>query len=198
MASARAMQSRCCWPPESASADVCRRSCTSSQSAQFLSRRHHAIDPQAVRDVVEDRFRKRVGFLKDHADPAPQIDDVDRGCVDVLTIDKHGAFDARARNDVVHPVERSQEGRFPAARWADEGRHLVRHHLEVDLLEHAVRPVIEVHPRHVDLGRRDVYGSRLGGRRDFWDGKHTCVQRHRFEPTVRVMDWTFRPCKIAS
>ena len=49
-ASARAMQSRCCWPPESASADVCSRSFTSSHSAapcrlastraaQFLARR---------------------------------------------------------------------------------------------------------------------------------------------------------------
>ena len=32
-ASARAMQSRCCWPPESDSAEACSRSRTSSQSA---------------------------------------------------------------------------------------------------------------------------------------------------------------------
>jgi hypothetical protein len=32
-ASARAMHSRCCWPPESAIADSCRRSFTSSQIA---------------------------------------------------------------------------------------------------------------------------------------------------------------------
>ena len=32
-ASARAMHSRCCWPPDSASADSCSRSFTSSQSA---------------------------------------------------------------------------------------------------------------------------------------------------------------------
>ena len=52
-ASARAMHSRCCWPPDSASADVCSRSFTSSQSAaalqarldaaaQFLARARHA------------------------------------------------------------------------------------------------------------------------------------------------------------
>ena len=33
MASARAMHRRCCWPPDSASADSCSRSLTSSQSA---------------------------------------------------------------------------------------------------------------------------------------------------------------------
>src|SRR5204863_5805973 len=56
-------------------------------SAEILARSRHAVDAQAIRDVVENRFRKRVGFLKHHPDAAPQIDDV-QGCgVDVAIVD---------------------------------------------------------------------------------------------------------------
>ena len=87
-ASARAMHSRCCWPPDSASAESCSRSFTSSQSAagfrlsstrpcELARDSRHAVDPQAVGDVLEDRLRERVRLLEHHPDPAPQLDDVD-------------------------------------------------------------------------------------------------------------------------
>ncbi len=93
-ASARAMHRRCCWPPESASADVCSRSlhlvperrrlqARLDAAAQLLARARQAVDAQAVGDVVEDRLRKRIRLLEHHADAPPQIDDVDRRRVDV-------------------------------------------------------------------------------------------------------------------
>ena len=77
------MHRRCCWPPDSASAESCSRSLTSSQSAADLQAlldpavqlgrgSRQAVDAQAVRDVLEDRFRKRVRLLEHHADPPPQ------------------------------------------------------------------------------------------------------------------------------
>ena len=112
------MHSRCCWPPESASAESFSRSLTSSQSAaraqalldascELLRPRAMPLMPQAVGDVVEDRLRKRVRLLEDHADAAPQLHDVDVAAVDVAAVDADRALDPRAGNDVVHPVERS-------------------------------------------------------------------------------------------
>ena len=92
-AMARAMQRRCCWPPERPSALVCRRSRTSSQSAaprQAALDRFvepglvvDALEAQAVDDVFVDRFREGIRFLEDHADALAQLDHVDGGMVDI-------------------------------------------------------------------------------------------------------------------
>ena len=98
-ASARAMHRRCCWPPESASAESCSRSLTSSQSAaglqalldplvQVRAAARQAVDPQAVGHVLEDRFRERVRLLEHHPDAPPQRDDVGAGRVDVVAVDE--------------------------------------------------------------------------------------------------------------
>ncbi len=76
---------------------------------------HHPVDPQAVGDVVEDRFGKRIRFLEHHADAAAQLDDVDVGAVDIAAADCDRPFDARPRHDVVHPVQRTEERALPAA-----------------------------------------------------------------------------------
>ena len=91
IAIARAMQSRCCWPPESESALFFRRSLTSSQSAargegaldalvEVLLHPEHARRPG---DVVVDRLRERVRLLEDHPDPAAHLDRVDAVAVEV-------------------------------------------------------------------------------------------------------------------
>ena len=85
-------------------------------AAELLARARQPVDPQAVGDVVEDRFREGVRLLEDHADAAPKIDDVDRRRVDVAAVDGDRALDPRAGHDVVHPVERAEEGRLAAAR----------------------------------------------------------------------------------
>ena len=87
--------------------------------------RGHAVDADAVRDVFEDRLRKRIRFLEHHAHTPPQVDHVGAAPVDVLVVDAHVALGARADDDVVHAVEGAQEGALAAARRSDEGRHLV-------------------------------------------------------------------------
>ena len=66
-----------------------------------------AVDAQAVGDVVEDRFRKRIGALKDHADAAAKLRDVLRK--DVLAVEKNFAFEAGMAHGFVHAVESAQE-----------------------------------------------------------------------------------------
>ena len=82
-AMARAMQSRCCWPPDMPSAEVLSRSLTSSHSAALRSERSTisssslfflvAVDLRAERDVLVDALRERVGLLEDHPDPAADL-----------------------------------------------------------------------------------------------------------------------------
>ena len=74
---ARAMQSLCCWPPDSLRADSSRRSLTSSHSPTSLStssmiefRSSLGLTPQipkGFRDVFGDAHREGVRLLKNHA-----------------------------------------------------------------------------------------------------------------------------------
>jgi len=138
-------------------------------SAQLFARTGEPVDPQAVGDVVENRFRKRVRALEDHPDAAAQIDHVHRRGVDVLAVDGDGTLDARAGHDVVHPVQRAQERRFATARRPDQRGDLVGADLDGDLLEHAAIAVEEVQLADVNLGgsvagrlaRRGVSGKHL-------------------------------------
>ena len=137
VAMARAMQSRCCWPPERPVPGSCSRSLTSFQRpARFSEPLHqrlelglvagHAVDARAVGDVLEDRLRERVGLLEHHADAGAQLDHVDARVVDVHAVELDRAGDPRDRDGVVHPVDAAQEGRLAAARRADQRGHLVR------------------------------------------------------------------------
>ena len=164
-ASARAMHSRCCCPPESAMRRLVqpvlhfvpdRRGSQALLDAldQLALRLDQAVDAQAVRDVLEDRLRERVRLLEHHPDAPPQPDDVEARVVDVDAVDEHGALDARARDDVVHPVQRAEERALAAARRADERRDEIRAELDRDVVQRLLRAVVEVHAADVDLDRR--------------------------------------------
>ena len=84
-ASARAMQRRCCWPPDSPRAFSLRRSFTVPQRrlrapldtlVEVLLQPEHA---RAEDDVVVDRLRERVRLLEHHPDPPAHLDRVDLG-----------------------------------------------------------------------------------------------------------------------
>ena len=74
-----------------------------------------AEDVRTVRDIVVDRFRKRIGALEQHADLAAKVDDIGIGRQHVVAVEQYFSGSARARSQVVHPVEDPQEGRFAAA-----------------------------------------------------------------------------------
>ena len=98
------MHSRCCWPPDSVSAEACSRSCDLAPDRRGpqalldalvdLAAVAHAVDAQPVRDVLEDRLRERVRLLEHHADAPPQRDDVRTGRVDRLSVEQDVALDA--------------------------------------------------------------------------------------------------------
>src|SRR3546814_2484532 len=73
-----------------------------------------------ISDWSSDVCSSDVGLLEHHADARAQLHHIHRRIVDILAVERDRAFDARAGNRVVHAVERAQEGRFAAARRADE------------------------------------------------------------------------------
>ena len=167
---ARAMHSRCCWPPDRPSADLWRRSFTSSQRAALrrafstiaaqLSLRD-AGDLGSVGHVVEDRLRERVRLLEDHADAASHLGDVDGLVVEVHAVEADLAADPRAADEVVHPVEATQHRRLAAARRPDQRGDL----LAVDLHRHVVHSAVVAVVDHevVDVEHDGAALERAGG-----------------------------------
>ena len=90
---ARAMQSRCCWPPESPNPLWSSRSWHSSHSAadrrlrstasSRTARRCFSAEPQPVGDVFVDRLWKWIRLLEDHADAPAQIGHVEIRVLDI-------------------------------------------------------------------------------------------------------------------
>lgn len=118
------MQRRCCCPPDSSKADFFSLSFTSSHSAASLERAldalvdqpavADAVHAQSICDVLIDRLRKRIRFLENHAYLFAQLDDLDVPAVDVLAVDPDLAAEARSLDQIVHPVQQSQESRLAA------------------------------------------------------------------------------------
>ena len=165
----RAMQSRCCWPPESAIALARSRSFTSSQSAAWRSERstiasssargQRPVHPEPGRHVVVDGHRReRRGPLEDHPDPPAELHGVHPGRVDVLAVEQHPARDPAALDQLVHPVEGAQEGGLAAPGRADErvdpvGREAERHALHGGELAVHRRQLVGLDPDRVAARR---------------------------------------------
>ena len=73
--------------------------------------------------VPDGHGRERVGALEHHPDRAPHGGGIDALGVDVLTVQQDLAGDPGAHDDLVHAVERAEEGGLAAPGGADEGRH---------------------------------------------------------------------------
>ena len=122
------------------------------------------VDAQAVGDVVEDRFRERVRLLEHHADPPPEVDDVDRRRVDVLAVDADRPstrvpgtmsfirLSERRNVDLPQP-----DGPMSAVTWFGMDLRLMS-------FEDAVRAVVEIQPATSILsGRRSSPDGVEGG-----------------------------------
>ena len=132
----------------------------------------YADDTQAVDDVFIDAFGKWVPFLKDHADPPAQLNDVRRGVVDIFAFELDFAGDPRVEDEVVHAVETAQQGGFAAARRADERRGFFFRDLEVDRFESTLVAVVKVDVLDTDNGFRLFDGFCLRERGLFWCRGH--------------------------
>ena len=99
---------------------------------------------RAVGDVVIDRHRERVGLLEHHAHALAQQVYV-AVVVDVLAVQTDVARDLAALNQIVHAVERAQQGGLAAAGRADKGRDLVGLDIQINIVQGMEIPVVEVH-----------------------------------------------------
>src|SRR3954453_677370 len=100
-----------------------------------------ASDARAVRDVVIDALRERVGFLEYYADVTADLCRRNVRAVEIDAVVLDRSFDAGADDGVVHSVEAPQHGAFAAARLSDEGNDFVGSHFQRDL---AHRPEVAV------------------------------------------------------
>ncbi len=133
-ASARAMHSRCCWPPESRSAGWSRLSSTSSSRParasavldrgpqRLASRAALGLLAQHVGDVVEHAHRERVRLLEDHRHPPPQRGRLERR--DVHAVERDPTAQRCRLRQLGEPVERAQQRRLATSRGADQRQHL--------------------------------------------------------------------------
>ena len=79
------------------------------------------IDYEVDRDIVEDGHGKGRGLLEDHADAAPEPDQVHIVPQDVRSLKEDLALISVVGIQVVHAVETSKQRGLAAARRADEG-----------------------------------------------------------------------------
>src|ERR1700724_1038220 len=93
------------------------------------------IDAKAVRHVVEDRLRKRIGLLEHHADPASQLHYINIGAAGVTAADAAPAVGPGMVYNIVHPVQRAPERALAATGRADERCHQIGSQLDREVLE---------------------------------------------------------------
>ena len=157
------MQSRCCWPPDSSSAErveaighlVPEGGLLEAALHDLLHRQVVAqpVDARPVGDVLEDRLGERVGLLEHHADPPSQDHRVDVLAVEVLAVDRDAALDAGAADVVVHPVQAAQERRLAAAGRSDERGHAALRDVQRHVGERPGVAVVHGKLPDGDLGR---------------------------------------------
>ena len=123
------------------------------------------VKPDAEGDVLVDRHRERRRLLEHHADAGPQQVEIDTRIDDVEAVELHLSFGVLVRIKVVHPVEHPQQRRLPAARRADEGRHLVLVERQGDALQRPGLAVeeLEIADRHLVAQARRIDRRMKGG-----------------------------------
>ena len=138
IASARAIATRCCWPPESRSGYSCAFSSSPIRAQQLhrLALRADARDAAHLarreRHVLEHRHvREQVVRLEDDPDLAPERVHVDLAVRDLLAVD-----DDAAAVDGLEQVHAAQQRRLAGAGGADQAHDLVLLHGQVDVLQH--------------------------------------------------------------
>src|SRR5205085_8445764 len=104
-------------------------------------------------NIIEDRFRERVRLLKYHPDFSTQVDHIRAGSVNILTVNRHGSLDPRARDDIVHAVERAQEGRLAATRWANKRHYHALGNLDRNCVQCLDAAIEEIEILNGDFGR---------------------------------------------
>src|SRR5712672_2496069 len=123
-------------------------------AAVHLGFRNLLVEPDAERDVLIDRHRKRRRLLEHHADPRPQQVEVELGIEHVGLVQHQLAGGALARVEIVHPVENAKQGRLATTGRTDEGGHAMGAERQVDVLQRVVLAIVEVEAARGHFRRR--------------------------------------------
>ena len=161
----RAMQRRCCWPPDRPSAEVLqpvlRPPPTAPPWRATIARARPSRRGRGARAAARRRRccrRSTSGRASASGTPCrcARAGPPDRSCLaeDVLAVEQHRALGALARIEVVHAVEDAQQGRLAAARRADHRRDLALRHGEVDAFQGLLLAIEEVELLAADLDLR--------------------------------------------
>ena len=134
---------------------------------RLVQRALEPVDAQAISDVVENGFRKRIGLLEDHPHAPPQLRDVQPH--NVFVIEPDVAFEPRVTNGFMHAVERAQQRGLPAARRTNQAGDPIGGNPQVNAEQSLFAAVIEVevvdpHPQakvRGRLGLASLWGSGL-------------------------------------
>ena len=140
IASARAIATRCCWPPDSVAgrtSALCRKP-TRSNCASASSRAAPADSllslRGAQRDVVDHAaVREQVELLEHHADPLPQF-------VGIVVQHRSAVEQDVAAVGFVEPVERAQQRRLAGPGWSDHRHGAACRRVDVDTAQHRILP----------------------------------------------------------
>src|SRR4051794_5976773 len=157
--------------------------------------------PQARRDVVEDRHRReRVGLLEDHADRAAHRHDVDAVGVDVLPVEAYLPRRTAADLLLVHAIDAPHHRRLARPGRPDQRRRPVGLERQRQLLDRVALAVPGVEP--LDLDRSRARRLRVGRRRALRaprrDGLLFRALRHRLAHASRFLLWTRRATSVRS
>ena len=132
VAMARAMQRRCCWPPERERPLVVQLVLDlvpEGGAPQGIFNplclvALEAVQPQAEGHIAKDAHGKGIGLLEHHPDEAANGDGIDGGVIDIGALEIHLPFEAETSHEVVHAVEAAQHRAFAAPGRPDEGGDL--------------------------------------------------------------------------
>src|SRR5579862_2714857 len=119
------------------------------------------VDPQAIRDVLENRLGERIGALKHHAHAAADVVYVEME--NVVAIQPDLAFHAAVADGFVHPVEGAQKGGLAAAGGSNECCDLPVIHLHGDVAQSLKGAVIEIEAVGAEFSWRGSGGDRILG-----------------------------------
>src|ERR1700733_9455849 len=120
---------------------------------------HHFIEDLAIAEpiqaetrghiVVDRHGRKRVWPLKDHPDPAANLNRRSLR-VNVRLANTYGAGDAPNRVGLMHAIEAANKGGLATTGGADKSRGMVRWNLQADTLQGVIGAIPRIEIRHFD------------------------------------------------
>src|ERR1700716_3279855 len=122
-------------------------------AAVHLGFRNLLVEPDAERDVLIDRHRKRRRLLEHHADAGSQQIEIKLGIKHVGGIQHDLTGRALTGIEIVHAIEDPQQRRLAAAGRPDEGSDAMGTEREIDVLQRMVFAVVKIQVAHGNLRR---------------------------------------------